>query len=364
MNRTSLNILLLGLGVYILFPLPTHAVIPPDFIFNVGSQLVQIFSIVVLFFSAVFGVVWQFLKTRFAIVKYKKLILVGSGIIIILISLGIAYLYDQHRQIVEYKKWLLESKEYSLSGSDTSTFSIENAISLASSTPIVTSTFFENHHADQIVITNQKFKELIMSSTTDYLVVDAREDIEYENGYFPTSTHIRFADLKAGEWTKFSQDKLVIVICWSGIRGKETAEFLRSKGIVASYLENGASGWVEFGGIWVGNIKFAQKYSDRRFELVFSTDQVKQKIEEGIILVDSREPIKFAKKHIAGSVSISMFNTATRDLLKAFSQIPLGSKVITVCDEYVNCFDAKVTGVELEKRGFVFLGRYNKPWDF
>jgi rhodanese-related sulfurtransferase len=364
MNRTSLNILLLGLGAYILFPLPTHAVIPPDFIFNIGSQVVQIFSIVVLFFSAVFGVVWQFLKTQLAVKKYKKLVVIGSGVIIILISLGIAYLYDQHQQIVEYKKWLLESKEYSLSGSDTSTFSIENALPQASSTPIVTSTFFENHHADPIVITNQKFKELVAGSTTDYLVLDAREDIEYENGYFPTSTHIRFADLKSGEWTKVSQDKPVIVICWSGIRGKETAEFLRSKGIVASYLENGASGWVESGGIWMGNIKFAQKYSDRRFELVFSTDQVKQKIEEGVVLVDSREPIKLAKKHIPGSVSISMFNTATRDLSKAFSQIPPGSKVITVCDEYVNCFDAKVTGVELEKRGYTFLGRYNKPWGF
>lgn len=364
MNQRKLMSIIFLIVILLLLPHATTAVIPPDFIFNIGSQIVQIFSIVVLFFSAVFGVVWQFLKTRLRVVKHKKLVFIGSGIVIILVSLGIAYVYDQHRQIVEYEKWLLESKEHSLSGSDASTFSVENSLSMSTSTPLVTSTFFEDHHADPLMITNQQFKELITSSTADYFVLDAREDIEYENGYFPTSTHIRFADLKAGEWTKVPQNKPVIVICWSGIRGKETAEFLRSEGIVASYLENGANGWVEFGGTWNGNIKFAQKYSDRRFELVFSTDEVKQKVQEGVVLVDSREPLKFAKKHIPGSVSISMFNTATADLPKAFSQVPLGSKVITVCDEYVNCFDAKVTGVELEKRGYIFLGRYNKPWDY
>jgi len=37
-------------------------------------------------------------------------------------------------------------------------------------------------------------------------------------------------------------------------------KFLRTKNIVASYLENGANGWVEWGGSWIGNIKFSEKY--------------------------------------------------------------------------------------------------------
>lgn len=46
---------------------------------------------------------------------------------------------------------------------------------------------------------------------------------------------------------------------------------------------------------------------------------------------------------------------------KVFSQVKEKSEVVVICDAYVNCFDAKLTGIELEKRGVVFLGRYNKP---
>jgi len=52
------------------------------------------------------------------------------------------------------------------------------------------------------------------------------------------------------------------------------------------------------------------------------------------------------------------------EIEKTFGQVPANSQVITVCDAYVNCFDAKITGVELERRGHQFLGRYNKPWEY
>jgi rhodanese-related sulfurtransferase len=263
---------------------------------------------------------------------------------------------------MEYKKWLEESGRHRWRG-DTEKNEISNNSSISVSSSIKNS-FFDAHKNDALSISNRQFQDIYINSLPEYLVLDAREEIEYENGHFPSGIHIRFADLKAGRWQELPVDKKVVVICWSGIRGKETAEFLRSKGIVALYLEKGANGWVEFGGAWEGNIKFAQKYSERRFELVFSTQQIKKKIQEGVVLVDSREPIKFAAKHVPGSFNISMFSTATADLPQVFSQIPQGSTVITVCDDYVNCFDAKITGVELERRGYTFLGRYNKPWEF
>ena len=39
------------------------------------------------------------------------------------------------------------------------------------------------------------------------------------------------------------------------------------------------------------------------------------------------------------------------------------SKIITVCDNYVNCFYAKVVWIELEKRGFEFEGRYSLSYN-
>jgi len=224
--------------------------------------------------------------------------------------------------------------------------------------------FFTDNENKSIVISNQDFKNITDSQRNDYIVLDAREDIEYENGYFPGSLHIRFADLKAGRWIELPKDKFIYVICWSGIRGKEVAEFLKTKKIVASYLESGASGWVEFGGKWIGGIKFGEKYTDSRYQIVFSTEDVKNKVKDGVILVDTREPYKFKQWHISGSFNIPIMYTPTIDLEKTFNQVPATSRIITVCDGYVNCFDAKITGVELERRGHQFLGRYNKPWEY
>jgi rhodanese-related sulfurtransferase len=224
--------------------------------------------------------------------------------------------------------------------------------------------FFDEHKNKNLLFGNQELQDLISSSAQDYIILDAREDIEYENGYFPASEHIRFADLKAGQWIEIPDDKFVYVLCWSGIRGKEVAEFLRTKKIVASYLEEGANGWVEFGGHWIGSIKFGAQYNESRYQIVFDTDDVRQKVRDGAFLVDTREPYKFKQTHITGSVNIPIMYTPTVNIENVFAQVPANSQIITVCDGYVNCFDAKITGVELERRGHQFLGRYNKPWEY
>jgi rhodanese-related sulfurtransferase len=224
--------------------------------------------------------------------------------------------------------------------------------------------YYESHSQAALVMTNDAFRKMTNGNTAQYVVLDARENIEYENGRYPSSTHIRFADLKAGRWIELPRDRQVVVLCWSGIRGREVAEFLRSKKIVASYLEDGANGWVQDHGRWDGNILFGSKYSEERFRLVFDTPAVRQSVAAGVVLVDTREPSVYAKSHIRGSVNIPTMYTPTADFDRAFAQVAPGSRVITVCDGYVNCFDAKITGVELEQRGHTFLGRYNKPWEY
>ena len=208
------------------------------------------------------------------------------------------------------------------------------------------------------MINNFDFKEIIENDEKNYIILDARENLEYENGNLPGSLHIRFADLRAGKWIDVPGDKNIIVLCWSGIRGKEVAEFLRTKKIVASYLEDGAKGWYDFGGEWSGNIMFADKYNEEKYRIVYDTE------EEGAVLVDCREPYKYNQDHIVGSFNIPIMHTSSVEFVKVFSQVPSGAKVITVCDSYVNCFDAKITGVELQNRCYEFLGRYNRPWEY
>ncbi len=212
-------------------------------------------------------------------------------------------------------------------------------------------------------LTDAEFESLLINGLENTIVLDAREDIEYELGHLPESVHIRFADLKAGRWVEIPEKNRVVVLCWSGIRGKEVAEFLRSKNLLAQYLQNGANGWVSQGGRWQGQILFSQSYTDAQYRRVFSKSEVEEARAKGVILVDARPPKTFASFHVSGSINISLMSTPSIELPKVFDQVPAGSTIITVCGDYVDCFDAKMVGVELESRGHTFMGRYPTPWE-
>ncbi len=84
---------------------------------------------------------------------------------------------------------------------------------------------------------------------------------------------------------------------------------------------------------------------------------------QGTILVDSRDYTSFREWNFPGSVNISTMATPSASIDRIYSQIKASSSVVIMCDDYVNCFDAKLTAVELERRGYNFLGRFNKPWE-
>ena len=492
-----------------------QAVPPPDFIFNTGSAIAQVFSLVFLFLSVAMGSAYKFIKVRLVRRRDKVVFFTVASIGVLALAVGIAYVFNGYYQKSQYQQWLVKSRQMteqaveqgaatsgpiavtptgsaeSVPGTnplDTLTFGTaieatstgqakfeartsqpldavgqfirgyysdiangnleaaydasKHAVPLtifrswyASTTRIVIDklqridatrssleltlyeglvatrygvlmtvrqdkdtpvqiqdsqvrlldssriaktpesasvavsndasqeAFFDAHQDMAPTSTDADFRNVIASGQDDYLVVDARENVEYENGNFPGSLHIRYADLQAGRWIELPRDKYVYVFCWSGIRGLEVAKFLRSKKILALSLDGGAKGWVEEGGLWNGDIMFKKRYSDARYQKLFTTQETKDRMQDGVFLVDSREPYKYKQWHIPGSVNIPLMYTPTIQVETAMAQVPSGAKVITVCDAYVNCFDANITAVELERRGHEFLGRYSQPWE-
>ncbi|MFH2063039.1 MAG: rhodanese-like domain-containing protein [bacterium] len=203
-----------------------------------------------------------------------------------------------------------------------------------------------------------------LSGGQEMLVLDAREDEEYGYGRLPGSRHVRFADLVAGEWISLPTDRTVFVLCWSGIRGREVAEFLRLKGIRARYLEGGADGWVSgYGGTWEGEISFVVAYPEERYRIVLSANRVRRALADGAVLVDSRPLSAYDAWHVPGSYSFPVIYTPTARLPEVLDSIPAGAPVITLCDDFVSCFDARLGGLKLERAGHQFLGRFASPWE-
>ena len=102
----------LGLLVVLFFGFPKNAqaVVPPDFIYNIGSQIIQIFSITFLFLMAALSGVSQFIKFRFANWRANKFFWPISVLLVIILSFGAAYLYSFIRKSQEYNRWLTESQ--------------------------------------------------------------------------------------------------------------------------------------------------------------------------------------------------------------------------------------------------------------
>lgn len=505
------------------------AVPPPDFLFNVGSQIVQAFTIVALFSSAFIASASKFARVYIANFRYKKILMGFSALVVIAASSTGAYYYGQYKQDQAYKQWIAESEaqnknisavdttldvlkvadsnegtstavaaapavaavrpakvprpkenkyigfirkyysnlatgnaeasyavskksvslatykswykdvtavsvddiqsiditKYSLSltltekgkttrygvlmnlkEDDAGRLSVESSkvrilsatesgvaaaasptAKVAGSTPAQVvavpaaappsapkaavspenaaenSDFFNDNKNLELAISNEDFQNVI-NNGGDIYVLDSREDEEYEIGSFPNGVHIRFADLLAGEWISLPTDRIIYVFCWSGIRGKEVAEFLRSKKILSRYIENGADKWVSFGGKWNGGIKFSAAYPQERYAKTFEIAELKDKIASGTVIVDSRNKEKYNSWHIPRSINIPIIYTPSSQIEDLLEAVPAGKPVITVCDDFVSCFDAKLTGLKLERKGHEFLGRYNKPWEF
>jgi rhodanese-related sulfurtransferase len=413
-------LVLFFLGVFLIAPTPALAVPPPDFLINFLPQMLQAFGLAFTFLVASSTIFLQQSKLWLQQLWLKSRWLVAGLICSILIFIGAvswlgAKFYEKYLQDQAYQTWLAQSKQEAkqteeiknkvadlltkgdvenkptqvtqseIGGSsgngelknengnkgNTTTGNGDavvaatsiNKINDAVSKSQISNYFAQNKNTPDL-ISNQDFKQLLENNSAKPFVLDAREDEENALGRFPNSTHIRMADLKAGDWAKLPKDQTVFVFCWSGIRGKEVADFLRSKEILARYLEKGANGWVDDKGVWDGVIKFVSKYKEERYSRVYLKNEMEDLIKQGVVLVDSRPKEKYLKKHIKESVNIPVMYTASSDLDKVLAQVPAGSKVVTICDDYVNCFDARITGIKLENKGDTFLGRYNEPWAF
>lgn len=333
-------------------PKTAQAIPPPDVIANVGSQLSQLIGVVGVLLSISIGAFLQMgrgFASRSRVKITRPILIISLVSIVTIAALYVAVSYREALNQQEYEARVAESLARGI------------AAAQGPDPTIDPNAFFTANVNLPISITNEAFTAL---ESTHPFIFDARENEEYDIGHYPNSTHIRFADLLNGDWQKLPTDQVVYVFCWSGIRGKMVADFLRTKNIVAQYFEAGADGWVKDGGTWDGEIAFSSKYSADQYKKLFTAAEVRTAVATGTLLVDTRQKADYDKSHIEGSLNISAIFTPSVELAYQIANVSPGASIITICDDFVSCFDAKIVGVRLETLGHTFLGRYSTPWDY
>jgi rhodanese-related sulfurtransferase len=74
------------------------------------------------------------------------------------------------------------------------------------------------------------------------LLLDVREDNEWEAGHAAAATHVTLSDVP-DHLEDFARDRLIVCVCRSGVRSARAATFLLQNGYDAINLEGGMLAW-------------------------------------------------------------------------------------------------------------------------
>ena len=86
-----------------------------------------------------------------------------------------------------------------------------------------------------------------LQSRPDVLLIDVREDWEYDEGHIPGISHLPMGEV-AGRLSEIPTDQMVIITCRSGNRSGQVTDFLRDQGYTNVHnMDGGILAWQEAG---------------------------------------------------------------------------------------------------------------------
>lgn len=350
----------------------SYAIPPPDFIIQITSQLWIYFAVWAALFTTIFWTSYIYLKNF-----YNKNKLPIFFMIIALIFSGLLlydYLSYEEKKANTIKNLELKNKNINawLWYKDIEIYnqykdlSFNNKVEklLRIESKELEKWLFDSKQKEKEweSITNQLFEQILISWNQDYVLLDAREDIEFEIWNIPWSIHHRVADLKEWKvWQSLSMDKIYIVICWWWMRWKLVSEFLQSKWIQTKFLDWWVKNWIDYWWSFSWKTELKDVFKKSNFNRYVEDTEFMDNLFLWTKVIDAREISRLTsddKLEYSNDISL-MYNTS-KYLENEFNKYNENDKVIVVCNDYINCFDAQLIWIELEKRRVNLLWIYFK----
>ncbi|AMN43849.1 PEP/pyruvate-binding domain-containing protein [Rhodoplanes sp. Z2-YC6860] len=198
-------------------------------------------------------------------------------------------------------------------------------------------------------------------------LLDIRESAETEMGTMPGAKIVRFPDVKSSNID--FKGKTALLYCHNGNRGYETCQALAAMGIDCRYLIGGLEKWLvekrPLTGLHARTLDDLRAVPKHRNQSVLlDTPQVRELIQnEDAVFVDVRYPGEFANDRLPGAINLPIRPTPTEELKTKIAQLP-HKPIIVPCYDRRSCFFGEVLGLELDRAGFDYRGRYTLPWEY
>lgn len=349
----------------------SYAIPPPDFFIAMFNAFLQFLGILFAIFVG-----WFFSFMKFFGNHKKKIIILSSSILVFFLLAGGSYFYFNYKAQQNELKWK-ENIRDEISNSMSETIILNNNSNLTNVQKFWQKhTIISNLEVEDIIfndsyiwdrgIDSDKFLDLKKNSRM--IIIDLRDRISFRRGSIDGAIHMKLADFVDGGWKELNLEDYdsIFLICYAGTSGYLSADFLYNNGFENVYFfEEGIFQVRDEGKInEVGyNGEFGLK-TPQNYHRFLTIDEFESALDNDVVLLDVRPYIKYINDSL-GKDSIYFFYEAmpTKDVEKIFSIFDKGTKFVTYCDSGLTCWLTGVVGLELEDRGYVYVGKFTKNTD-
>lgn len=193
--------------------------------------------------------------------------------------------------------------------------------------------------------------EKLEETQDEVLFIDTRELNETTQYGFEGSMNVRYGDLVNGIDPEIPRDKILVLVCHSGIRGYLATQMLHEMGYdKAHFMQGGLDAWLRSG--------FPVKGDSESFKFL---DEVYAPVNQGLLTDPEIIKVNFSFTDVApgypGEKKILFENMTTLELEATLKSLKT-EKVVLVCGSESECFDALNFGYLFTEAGGEVLGYY------
>lgn len=203
--------------------------------------------------------------------------------------------------------------------------------------------------------------------SSEFTIVDVREDEEVESGRIPGARHIRYPDLlKNPDLLKGKEN--VVLICYSGNRSSELTRGLAERGLETRFMVGGYEKWMAEGKVLdvaTGSRDTLRELPDfmNKDTLLETAEATRLVLEEGAVFVDVRYPAEFQSGHLPDAYNLTIRAEPTDTLNQKIQSLPQKT-LIGVCYDRRSCFYSQILGLKATRAGYDFAGRFTVPHEY
>lgn len=342
----------------LLFTSPAFAIPPPDVVASLWQAILQMIGVVSVFLAGAWIAARQFLMQHAPILKRKVVFIPVLVVLLILSWFAISPLFaaSSSNTTTPIKGELLpietvikrETDQWVRDWKLKTVHEMEQEAKLTRTTSHLSTVQYQDIES----FTPQALQALLANRGNDLYILDIREAMEQSKFSIRHDAVFRYGDLVHDILPKnLPKDRMIVVLCHSGLRGYMGAQFLKHAGFEqVSFLQGGLAAWSKQGLPVIGNVDFKVKAPlQPSKQQALAMDAYKVQV----------DPAGSAAMKIPNLIQLPYETASTADLQPVLT-VSKTKPVLIVCKEYGGCFQGLNLIWLIEHQGGKIAGLYDE----